>query len=91
MKLKRMMTKLELYKAYDRPNWPYIFSILHAFGFDPRWINWISYLISSPVISILLNGYPTKTFSPSQGILQGDRLYPFLLILEAEGFERYIK
>jgi hypothetical protein len=42
-------------------------------------------------LSILINGVPSKPFSPSRGIRQGDPLSPFLFILMAEGLNRMLK
>lgn len=42
-----MLINLDLYKAYDRLSWPYLRSILKAYGFDSRWINWVSSHLSS--------------------------------------------
>ena len=41
--------------------------------------------------SILINGMPSSTFSPSRGIRQGDMLSPFLFILMAEGLGHMLK
>lgn len=90
-KMKGMMIKLDLSKAYDRLNWKYLEAILESFGFCKRWINWIHSLISTPNFSILVNGSPSKPFNVSRGIRQGDPLSPFLFILEAEGLGRCIK
>eukprot|EP00253_Pinus_taeda_P031160 PITA_31160 len=65
--------------------------VLESFGFCRRWIDWIHSLISSPSFSILVNGIPSKTFSATRGLRQGDPLSPFLFILAAEGLGRFIK
>eukprot|EP00253_Pinus_taeda_P017716 PITA_17716 len=90
-KQKGMMIKLDMSKAYDRLSWNYLGKVLESFGFSRRWIDWIHSLISSPNFSILVNGTPSKTFTASRGIRQGDPLSPFLFILAAEGLGRFIK
>eukprot|EP00253_Pinus_taeda_P036048 PITA_36048 len=85
------MIKLDLSKAYDRLSWNYLGKFLESFGFSRRWIDWIHSLISSPNFSILVNGTPSKTFTASRGIRQGDPLSPFLFILATEGLGRFIK
>jgi ribonuclease HI/exonuclease III len=86
-----MLIKLDLSKAFDRASWQYIRAVLSSFGFDQTWINWVLNLTSSAFFSILVNGVPSKPFSPTRGIRQGDPLSPFLFVLLAEGLGRYIK
>eukprot|EP00253_Pinus_taeda_P014954 PITA_14954 len=90
-KQKGMMIKLDLSKAYDRLSWNYLEKVLESFCFSRRWINWIHSMISSPNFSILVNETPSKKFTASRGIRQGDPLSPFLFILTAEGLGRFIK
>eukprot|EP00253_Pinus_taeda_P019617 PITA_19617 len=86
-----MILKIDLSKAFDKLSWTYIQKMLNAFGFDPMWVRWVHSLISSTFFSILINGIPSRPFSPSRGIRQGDPLSPFLFVLMAEGLGRLIK
>jgi hypothetical protein len=84
-----MLIKLDLSKAFDRANWQYLRAILISFGFDHAWVQWILNLTSSAFFSILVNGVPSRPFSASRGIRQGDPLSPFLFVLMVEGLGRY--
>ena len=87
-KIPGMILKLDLSKAFDKLNWAFIEKMLLAIGFCQDWVRWILSLISSTFFSILVNGSPSSTFSPSRGISQGDPLSPFLFILMDEGLGR---
>jgi hypothetical protein len=86
-----MLLKLDISKSFDKLSWNYLESTLLAFLFDSSWVSWIVNLTSSTLFSILVNGVPSKPFSPSRGIRQGDPLFPFLFILMVEGMNRAIK
>jgi len=90
-KTKGMLIKLDLAKAYDRLNWGYLQQILKVYGFDDRWINWVMSMITTPVMSVILNGSPTEAFNPSRGLKQGDSISPFLFIIAVDGLGRLIK
>jgi exonuclease III len=85
-----MLLKLDISKAFDKLSWEYMKAMLIAFGFDQNWVTWILNLTSSAFFSLLINGVPSKPFSPSRGIRQGDPLSPFLFIIMAEGLSRTI-
>lgn len=91
LKSKGMLIKLNLSKAYDHINWPFLLNNLKAFDFNPRWIQWISSLISTPIFSIIINCSPNCTFNASRALRQGEPISPFLFILDVEGLGRYIK
>ncbi|XP_028074521.1 uncharacterized protein LOC114276882 [Camellia sinensis] len=84
-KKKGLLLKLDFEKAYDSINWGFLFSMLSNFGFGSKWISWMKEYISNARISVLVNGPPTKEFSPQKGLRLGDSLSPFLFNLAAEG------
>jgi len=54
------LMKIDIAKAFDTINWPYLFQLLEHLGFSRRWINWISLILSSASTKIILNGSPGR-------------------------------
>ena len=63
-----MIMQLDFAKAYDKLNWTYIRKVLLTFGFDHNWVRWVMSLVTSSSFSILVNGSPSKTFTPSRDL-----------------------
>ena len=42
-----IIMQLDIAKAYDKVNWPYIKKILIALGFDHNWVRWAMALVTS--------------------------------------------
>jgi hypothetical protein len=80
-----MLINIDLSKDFDKLSWKYMHSLLSSFGFSEDWIAWIMKLTSSVFFSILVNNVPSRPFSPSRGIRQGDPLSPFLFVIMEEG------
>ena len=73
--------KIDLEKAYDRLEWPFIRDVLELYRLPPSLIKLIMSCVSSSSVSILLNGGKLEPFHPSRGIRQGDPLSPYLFIM----------
>ena len=80
-----MVFKVDYEKTYDSVSWQFLIYMMRRMDFNPRWIMWIEGCLASASISILVNGSPTKDFSPNRGLRQEDPLTPFLFNIVAEG------
>ena len=83
--------KLDMMKAYDRLEWPYLKAIMVKLGFAPDWIHTVMSMITSVSFSVLFNGERLESFSPSRGIRQGDPISPYLFLIAAEGLPCLLK
>jgi hypothetical protein len=61
-KLKALVLKLDLQKAYDCVNWDFLRLILLKTGIGLKSTNWIMSCVTSPNFVILVNGGPTTFF-----------------------------
>ncbi|KAK1650518.1 hypothetical protein QYE76_068323 [Lolium multiflorum] len=75
--------KLDMGKAYDRVEWPFLEQMM--LGFSNRWVALIMKCCTSVKYRFKLNGSLTEEVTLSRGIRQGDPIspYPFLICGEA--------
>lgn len=90
-KLKGMVLKIDLSKAFDRVNWLYIKMLLVHLGFPYEFISWIMSCITNVTFSVLINGAVSPFFHFKRGLRQGCQLSQLLFLLIMEGLSRLIK
>ncbi|GKU91159.1 hypothetical protein SLEP1_g5069 [Rubroshorea leprosula] len=84
-KMESFLFKADFEKAFDKVCWEFIDYMLSRMGFNVIWRGWIQECLRSSMISVLINGSPTRQFPVGKGIRQGDPLSPFLFLIVAEG------
>jgi hypothetical protein len=80
-----MVVKLDMNKAYDRVEWKFLKEIMRKIGFTDPWIALIMKCVASISYSMMVNGTPYGTITPTRGLRQRNPLSRYLFLLCAEG------
>jgi hypothetical protein len=86
----RVMLKIGLVKAFDSVGWVFLSDLLSAIGCLRNWTNWISTILSTTSIKVLLNGSLGRGICHGWWLRQGDPLSPMIFMLLMECFNALI-
>jgi len=80
--------KIDVRKAFDTLNWPFLLHVLQCFGFNQCFCNWISTILHSAKLLVSINGKAVGFFNCTRGVRQGDPLSPLLFCTAEEVISR---
>ena len=82
---------IDIEKAFDSVDHPFLIAILNIMGFDSEFINWIKILINRQESCVINGGISTGYFNLERGSRQGDPISAYLFILVMEVFFTMIR
>lgn len=74
--------KIDVKKAFDTLDWKFLIKVLHAFGFNDKFCNWIDIILHSAKLSV--NGKASGFFACKRGVRQGDPVSPLFFCIAEE-------
>ncbi|XP_060211885.1 uncharacterized protein LOC132639460 [Lycium barbarum] len=74
----RAMIKIDLQKAYDSVECPYLEQVMIELGFPDKFLHWIMACVKTVNYTILINGSTSEPFNASKGLRQASGLQPNL-------------
>lgn len=80
-KRRSVALKLDIFKSYDRLEWPFLTNTLLKCDFPSKWIQLIMQYDLIVFYRVIYNGYNTPAIQPQKGLRQGDLLTIFIHFL----------
>lgn len=77
----RCAIKIDISKAFDSVQWPFLMNTLSAMHFPPKFIHWISLCVTTASFSVQVNGELAGFFRSERGLRQGCALSPYLFVI----------
>ena len=74
----RSMLKIDLQKAYDFVEWPFLEQLMEGLSFPDLFTQWVMKCVKTVNYTIVVNGQNTQRFDAAKGLRQGDPMSPFL-------------
>ena len=85
------MLKIDLQKAYDSVEWPFLEQVMEGLGFPDLFTQWVMKCVKTVNYTIVVNGQNTQRFDAAKGLRQGDPMSPFLFTIAMEYLSRLLK
>ncbi|XP_073119607.1 uncharacterized protein [Henckelia pumila] len=83
--------KLDMSKAFDRVEWPFLKHMLLRLGFHSQWVELVMKCVSSVRYTVVHNGHEVGPIIPQRGLFQGDPLSPYLFLICMEGLSSLLQ
>ena len=65
-----MTTKLDMRKAFNRVEWPFLRQVMTRMGLSRDWVNLVMHFMKTGTFSFIINGKSKGFLKPTGGICQ---------------------